>query len=323
MSSIYDWSLVAPENARTDKIINWAEGQPPSTVNDSARAMMQRVREYLADNGGDIEAKFTINHDEKNTLINLNTKSDFSMYTNGIVLRFKAQSINVGATFVTLNQLKSQPVYKVIQGGIRPLTGGEIQSGGIYELVYYFDLAGKDLDGWYLTNPTISIAHSFPPGFIATFAMKDVPEGWLVCDGKAYRRKEYPLLFLAVGETWGNGDGRNTFNVPDFRGMFLRGLDAGRGVDIGRLLGSNQADSFKSHTHTGKTDFSGDHKHATDDIQIVGTCASGTGRARYLKTNEKVDTTNAGNHMHTIHLDATGDEETRPVNVAVVYAIKT
>ncbi|MDD9333366.1 MAG: phage tail protein, partial [Bartonella sp.] len=48
MSSIYDWSLVAAENARADEIINWAEGQPPSSVNDSARAMMQRVKEYLS-----------------------------------------------------------------------------------------------------------------------------------------------------------------------------------------------------------------------------------------------------------------------------------
>ncbi len=52
MSSIYDWSLLALENASADEDINWAEGQPPSSVNDSARAMMQRIKEYLFDNGG-------------------------------------------------------------------------------------------------------------------------------------------------------------------------------------------------------------------------------------------------------------------------------
>ncbi len=52
MSSIYDWSIIASENAYVDESINWAEGQPPSSVNDSARAMMQRIKEYLLDNGG-------------------------------------------------------------------------------------------------------------------------------------------------------------------------------------------------------------------------------------------------------------------------------
>ncbi|ABM45631.1 hypothetical protein H704_00208 [Bartonella bacilliformis Peru38] len=58
MSSIYDWSLQAPKNANADEIINWAEGQPPSSVNDSACAVMQRIREYLPDHGGSIEFGF-------------------------------------------------------------------------------------------------------------------------------------------------------------------------------------------------------------------------------------------------------------------------
>ena len=41
-----------------------------------------------------------------------------------------------------------------------------------------------------------------------------------------------------------------TFNLPDLRGEFIRGLDAGRGVDSGRALGSFQADEIKAHTHT-------------------------------------------------------------------------
>ncbi|EJF78324.1 hypothetical protein ME7_00315 [Bartonella birtlesii LL-WM9] len=43
MFNIYDWSLKACENAHSDSIINWAEGQPPSSINDSAQAMMQYV----------------------------------------------------------------------------------------------------------------------------------------------------------------------------------------------------------------------------------------------------------------------------------------
>lgn len=48
---------------------------------------------------------------------------------------------------------------------------------------------------------------------------------------------------------YSTGDGVTDFRTPDVRGEFIRGADAGRGIDVGRLLGSWQADEFKSHTH--------------------------------------------------------------------------
>lgn len=41
--SLWQWSTTAANNASADPSINWAEGQAPSTVNDSARAMMAAV----------------------------------------------------------------------------------------------------------------------------------------------------------------------------------------------------------------------------------------------------------------------------------------
>jgi len=38
-------------------------------------------------------------------------------------------------------------------------------------------------------------------------------------------------LFAVIGTSYGNGDGNTTFNVPDFRGKFLRGWDNNAGVD--------------------------------------------------------------------------------------------
>ena len=53
--------------------------------------------------------------------------------------------------------------------------------------------------------------------------------GYLLCDGRAVSRTQYSALFTAIGVNFGAGDGSTTFNIPDYRGCFLRmaGGDAG------------------------------------------------------------------------------------------------
>lgn len=45
------WSTTASSNASASTAINWAEGQLPSTVNDSARAMMAEIRSWYEAGG--------------------------------------------------------------------------------------------------------------------------------------------------------------------------------------------------------------------------------------------------------------------------------
>lgn len=47
---------------------------------------------------------------------------------------------------------------------------------------------------------------------------------WLLCNGQAVSRTTYSKLFDLIGVTFGSGDGTTTFNVPDYRGKFLRGF---------------------------------------------------------------------------------------------------
>lgn len=136
-----------------------------------------------------------------------------------------------------------------------------------------------------------------PSGAIMTFAMDTVPNGWLKCNGQAVSRTSYAQLFAAINVTYGQGDGTTTFNVPDYRGMFLRGHDSGKGVDDDRTFGSYQEDAFKSHTH------------------------------QYLKPNiisngERDNNQQFGDQYIPTETEATGDNETRPKNYAVLYCIK-
>ena len=72
-------------------------------------------------------------------------------------------------------------------------------------------------------NSAVSEAR-MPAGCVTAFAGSGTaPAGWFICDGHEVSRAAYPALFAAIGVTYGDGDGSTTFNLPDFRGRFLRG----------------------------------------------------------------------------------------------------
>jgi microcystin-dependent protein len=88
-----------------------------------------------------------------------------------------------------------------------------------------------------------------PPGSVMAFARQTAPDNWLACDGAEVSRETYADLFEAIGTEWGAGDGTTTFNLPDFRGYFLRGWAPSGGYDEGREWASYQGDQNKAHTH--------------------------------------------------------------------------
>lgn len=60
------------------------------------------------------------------------------------------------------------------------------------------------------------------------------------CDGRAISRTTYASYFALVGTAFGAGNGSTTFNIPDYRGMFIRGWDGGSNRDAGRIFGKIQ-----------------------------------------------------------------------------------
>lgn len=88
-----------------------------------------------------------------------------------------------------------------------------------------------------------------PPGNVTYTAAPLPPTGWLVANGAAISRSAYSALYAAIGTIYGAGDGSSTFNLPDLRGVFIRALDGGRGIDVGRTLGSDQLSQNLAHTH--------------------------------------------------------------------------
>jgi len=68
-------------------------------------------------------------------------------------------------------------------------------------------------------------------GEIKIWTTASSPSGWLICDGSAVSRETYADLFMVIGETFGDGDGETTFNLPDLRGRVPIGVGTGDADD--------------------------------------------------------------------------------------------
>lgn len=81
-------------------------------------------------------------------------------------------------------------------------------------------------------------------GFIGLYAGPEPPDGYLYCDGSAIGRETYSELFDAIGTLYGVGDGAETFNLPDARGVFFRG----DGGENNAAMGERQGDAIRNIT---------------------------------------------------------------------------
>ncbi len=166
-------------------------------------------------------------------------------------------------------------------------------------------------------------------GMIGAFAAAGVStlRGWIFCNGQAVDRVDFANLFAVLGEDYGNGDGSTTFNVPDYRGEFLRGTDAGSSRDpdrasrtdrgdgtTGAVVGTKQGDEVESHTHGS----AGLHNHP---IEVRSGSTGGTAgverQAQSASTVNNARILDDGAHTHS----SVGGNENRPRNVYVDYYI--
>lgn len=189
-----------------------------------------------------------------------------------------------------------------------------------------------------------------PVGSVVAFAGKPMhlPPDWLLCDGQVLDKTLYPELYAVLGTLHGAGYNSQSlktgdFNVPDYRGLFLRGVDWGRGLDPDRntrqaaAVGGQSGDGVGS-IQAGATalphnpwilSLSGEHDHRNELFSNL-VHANGREVAQVQATESKLwgDAPNltgskamllAGSHTHLV---SGGDVETRPINVSVFWIIK-
>lgn len=201
-----------------------------------------------------------------------------------------------------------------------------------------------------LQQVNASLSDGLSVGSIIASASNSVPDSYLVCDGSQYSISQYQDLFVSIGGTYNNSSNTDTslyFNVPDLRGIFLRGLDSkhklGQYEKYATALpvsNSFVTDSQGSHSHS--MDSQGNHVHdiawtyINNDSQTYAFTGPNISR-HYMSTGNtdsitplSIGTSNTGAHVHTImsnggHAHSIvngGDSETRPNNISLIYLIK-
>ena len=182
---------------------------------------------------------------------------------------------------------------------------------------------------------------SAPVGTIAAFAGdtgENPPGGWLWCNGEPVSRATYQALFAVIRTRHGNGDGVNTFHLPDYRGRFLRGVSGpAAGRDAGPRLPMNSGGASDGlgtvqNWSTGNPknqftlgpvpDHAHQYSHYSGRVPIYnGVPLNLAGSEHPIAKDNLVDysTGLAGGHSHPL---IGGDTETRPINAAVNFIIK-
>lgn len=191
------------------------------------------------------------------------------------------------------------------------------------------------------------ILDAVPVGGMMWWPVPTIPIGWVKVNGQSLSKTSFNKLFAVLGTTF--GDGGTTFKLPDVRGRFIRCLDEGAGIDIGRVLGSVQATQNLWHNHNGATggqsvdhfhyfsattSWTGDHDHAqsawdgsTDGTAFANSGISGSGFTTRSggaggHSHAVAGNTSGSSTQHSHVIAAEGGNESRPHNIAFILIMK-
>lgn len=185
-------------------------------------------------------------------------------------------------------------------------------NGGIYQY-------NKENQGSILSTPVGSL-------IMGPIPEAQTPSGYLFCNGQAVSRTTYSALFNVLGTNFGEGDGSTTFNIPDYRNCFLRGL----GTENNSFY-VKQSQGLPEHAHkefnTAYNNYGTPLTSAPDSyVAAAGMKRDTTDRDDYnlmVSVGNPV-TPNAGNTGNASVSNSIygASSEVRPVNYAINYFIK-
>ena len=125
--AVWDWVTTAADNDDADSAINWAEGQAPSTVNDSARSMMARISHWLNTLSGNVTMGGASN------AYTLTTGESLSAYPSNFRVLWQPNADSTGAVTLNVDAIGAKKVYMPdgTQAG-----SGDLDADSMYDVAY-------------------------------------------------------------------------------------------------------------------------------------------------------------------------------------------
>lgn len=143
-----------------------------------------------------------------------------------------------------------------------------------------------------------------PPGAVMPYAGTSLPSGWLWCGGNLVSRTKYAALFKAIGTTYGAGDGKTTFALPDLRGRVV--AMRGDSQSVGDTAGADSKKIAKANLPAEKL------KIADNGMWLVDTAISGTRSGSAITKSSK-------QHMDYLYTEALGSGAAFDVRQNTIY----
>ena len=153
---------------------------------------------------------------------------------------------------------------------------------------------------------TANISNYIPIGVPLPWPNTQLPAGWFECNGSMFNKNQFPKLAAAYPSGI----------LPDLRGVFIRGLDSGSGLDPNRGILSYQDDAIRNI-----------YGEISPISESFGTNPIATGAFRYFEkhtnnTPTHIDVGSVGGVTFDASRVVPTANETRPRNVAYMYIVK-
>ncbi|HGY2574941.1 TPA: tail fiber protein [Providencia stuartii] len=279
---------------------------------NSKRAGKQWCNHILPDVSGTIMQVGDYGWGGKGAVINLDEKSYVSflkgLNTESQIFRNSAATSKYHYQHGVAIYGKSHDTYTVISADY--VGKGVIAIGGNSNTFYEYNLysdrnTAKDYNGNLKVSGSSSELSDYPVGAPIPWPQATAPSGYLICNGQTFNKTTYPLLAKAYPSGV----------LPDLRGEFIRGLDAGRNIDNGRVVLSAQTDAIQNikgeiSISSEKTPSSGS-SGAFTSITANGTVVTSSFVTRQIQKFSF----DASNSARTAN-------ETRPRNIAFLYIVR-
>ena len=223
-AAIWQWSLTASSNATADPSINWSEGQAPSSINDSARAMMAVIAAWR----NDISAVNTTTGTSTAYAV-ATSEGVASTPSNGQMIAFIAHTTNGASPTLQADGGTTYPLW--LNGTTIP--AGTLVSGSPYRVAFSVANSAWLLEAGYGNTGT-------PLGAILWSTSPTAPSSNFVApSGQCISTTTYAAYWVQQGSPASGGCPGGQFAIIDMRGRVAAALDTLNASAANRLTSAS------------------------------------------------------------------------------------